>query len=162
MIATFVEVCAGVAADVLFGRKAAYDAGIKRSTMMRYQYLGLIVSAFTAGVVFWLIINYLPLGSSSLFASKAQSRKLLIFARQFDWNVLVAGATFGFFLDKIRINSMLVLGGLLMPLNMSISLVFGGFLASFTNKRQEWEPFWSGVFAANSLWMIFKAVICRT
>ena len=142
LIATFVEVSGGVAADVLFGRKAAYEAGINRTTMMWYQYLGLVVSSLTAGVVFWLLINHLHLGSAALFAQKAQSRKLLIFAQQFNWYVLIIGAIFGFILDKVKINSMLVLGGLLMPLNMSISLVFGGFLTKLVKKREEWEPFW--------------------
>lgn len=161
MIATFVEVCGGVTADVLFGRKAAHMAGINRTTMMWYQYLGLAISSVVAGIVFWVLINHLHLGSDALFAQKAQSRKLLIHAQQFNWYVLLVGAVFGFFLDRIRINSMLVLGGLLMPLNMSISLVFGGFLTTFVKKREDWEPFWSGVFTANSMWMIIRAVMLR-
>jgi len=129
--------------------------------MMWYQYLVLVISSVTAGVVFWLLINHLHLGSPALFAQKAQSRKLLIYAQHFDWYVLLIGAVFGFVLDKLRVNSMLVLGGLLMPLNMSISLVFGGFLTMLVKKRQDWEPFWSGVFTANSIWMIVKALITK-
>ena len=52
----------------------------------------------------------------------------------------------------------MVLGGLLMPLNITIGLVIGGLATLFVKDKEEYFPFWSGVFAANSLWMIFQAL----
>lgn len=158
LVATFVEMCGGVAADILFGRKMARLAEVDRRTVRWYQYGGLIVSSLVIGIVFWLLINHLQLGSPQLFAYKAQSRQLLIHARQFDYLVLLLGAAFSFFLKYIRVNPILVLGGLLMPINISIGLIFGGILTSFVKDREEWEPFWSGVFASNSIWMLLRSV----
>ncbi len=159
LVAAFVEICSGVAADVLFGRKMAHMLNIDRRLVYVFQVFGLIVSSLTIGIVFWVLINHFQLGSPQLLAYKAQSRQLLIHARQFDYYVLVLGALFSLVLKYCRINPTLVLGGLLMPINISLGLIFGGALTFFVAKRQDWEPFWSGVFASNSIWMLIRAVI---
>lgn len=157
-IATFVEISGGVAADVLFGRKLAQLSGISSARMRRYQLLGLVISSISIGVVFWFLINHFGLGSSELFAYRAQSRQLLIQAQQFDYMVVIVGAVFGFVLQQLSLNPMLVLGGLLMPLDITCGLVFGGILAFFARDKEEWYPFWSGVFASNSLCMLLRAL----
>ncbi len=159
IIATFVEISGGVATDVLFGRKMGAMANISRSQLKRYQLLGLLVSSLVIGIIFWLLINRFGLGSENLFAQRAQARALLINVRTFDYYVLILGAVFGYFLKKIKMNPMLVLGGLLMPINYSLGLIFGGLLTLFTKNREGWEPFWSGVFAANSIWELVKTLL---
>ncbi len=159
LIATFVEISGGVAADILFGRKLAQLSGISSATMRRYQLLGLVISSLSIGVIFWLLINQFGLGSAQLFAYRAQSRQLLIQAQQFDYYVLLVGALFGLILQKINLNPMLVLGGLLMPLDMTFGLVVGGFLAAVVKDKEEWYPFWSGVFATNSIIMVLRAIL---
>jgi len=158
LIATFVEISGGVAADVLFGRKLAQLSDISRATMRRYQLLGLLISSCSIGIIFWLLINHFGLGSPELFAYRAQSRQLLIQAQQFDYTVLGIGALFGLLLQKINLNPMLVLGGLLMPLDMTFGLVVGGLLAMAARDKEEWYPFWSGVFASNSIIMLLRAI----
>jgi len=158
-IATFVEIAGGVAADVLFGRKLAQLSDISHATMRKYQLLGLVVASICIGAVFWLLINHFGLGSPELFAYRAQSRQLLIQAQHFDYMVLLLGALFGMLLQKIHLNPMLVLGGLLMPLDITLGLVAGGFLALMSADNEEWYPFWSGVFASNSLCMLLRAII---
>jgi hypothetical protein len=156
IIATFVELCGGVATDVLFGRKMAHMAGISRLQVRRYQLLGLVVSSLTAGIVFWLLVHKFGLGGEPLFAQRSQARALLINVAHFDWLVLAIGGIFGFILKKCKLNPMLVLGGLLMPLTYSIGLIVGGVWSYAVKDRQEWEPFWSGVFAANSITELAK------
>lgn len=158
-IATFVEAACGVTADILFGRKMAQLAGIGRTVICRYQFLGLVVSCIALGIVFWFLINHLHLGSTELFAAKAQSRQLLIHAKQFDYYVLLIGALFSALLQWVKVNPTLVLGGLLMPINMSVGLIFGGMLTLLCKNREDWEPFWSGVFASDSLIVLIKAVV---
>ncbi|MDR3551442.1 MAG: OPT/YSL family transporter [Candidatus Babeliales bacterium] len=158
-IAAFVEICGGVAVDVLFGRKLARCADISRSKMERFQWLGLFISALTVGAVFLVLINQFGLGSSELFALKAQNRQLLINAHSFNLYVLLFGFIFGFILKEIKINPSLVLGGILMPINMSLGLIVGGLCALFTTDRERWYPFWSGVFASNSIWMLIRAIL---
>lgn len=158
-IATFVELSGGVAADILFGRKIAHLAHIPAAKIKAYQYLGLIVSALAIGGIFWLLIHRFTLGSPELFAYKAQSRQLLIDVKSFDYYILLIGMVFGVLLKYSKTNPMLVLGGLLMPLNISVGLIIGGFATRLVKDKQEWYPFWSGVFAANSVWMLVKALL---
>ena len=159
LISTLVEVCGGVTTDVLFGRKLAQLAGIDRSLMKRYQYFGLLISSLIIGIVFWLLVSRFQLGSDQLFAQKAQGRQLLVAVRQFDPYVLLIGALFGFLLQKIKVNPALVFGGLLMPINLVVGLVLGGLCTMCTSDKEEWFPFWSGVYAANSIWMLLQAII---
>ncbi len=159
LVATFVEISCGIAADILFSRKMAYLMDLDRKEVGLMQLLGLIVCSLSLGIIFWFLISHFQLGSPELFAYKAQSRALLIDVKQFDYIALILGALFSYGLSYMRVNSMLVLGGLLMPINISLGLIFGGFLTVFVKNREEWEPFWSGIFAANSLWMLLKAVI---
>lgn len=158
-MATFVEIAGGVATDVLFGRMSARIVGANQERVRRYQYLGLIIASLSIGVIFWLLIKSLGLGTTQLFAQKAQARRLLIDAQHFDFIVLAVGAVFGFILKKIKVNPTLVFGGLLMPLSLSLGLIVGGMATKLVKDREEWDPFWSGVFAANSLWMLVKAAI---
>lgn len=161
-VALFVEVCGGVAYDILCGRMIAQKSNVDVVSVKRYQYLGLCVSSMVVGLLFWVLINACQLGSAELFAYKAQSRSLLINALMhgngFNGYVLVLGFLFSFVLSKLSINPLLVLGGLLMPLNLSIGLIFGGMLTYLVKDREQWEPFWSGVFAANSVWMLLRVL----
>ena len=159
IIATFVEITCGVAADVLFGKKMGYLAQIPSKQLKRFQLFGLLISVLTIGIIFWLLINYFGLGSEDLFTQRAQVRALLINVQSFNSYVLILGGIFGYLLKKLHANPMMVLGGLLMPLNYSLGLIVGGILTKFTQQREEWEPFWSGVFAANSLWELIKTFI---
>lgn len=157
-IATFVEMSGGVAADILFGRKLAQLSDISHAKMREYQLLGLFVASASIGIVFWLLINHFGLGSPELFAYRAQSRQLLIQAKQFNLVVVGIGALFGLFLQQVRLNPMLALGGLLMPLDMTIGLVVGGLLAAIVADKEEWYPLWSGIFAGNSICMLLRAL----
>jgi hypothetical protein len=157
-IATFVEVCCGVAVDVLFGRKMARMADTPRNAVRKAQLLGIVVSSIVVGIIFWLLIKRFSLGSCELFAQRSQSRALLVQAGSFNMYILLIGSIFGYMLKYIRMNPMMVLGGLLMPLNVSLGLIIGGFAALCTKNKEEWYPLWSGVFAAHSLWMVYQAL----
>lgn len=163
VLVTFVGLVGGVATDILFGRKLARLANVSLVRIKRYQYLGLLVSALSVGIVFWLLINHFGLGSKELFAYRAQNRGLLIDvlrnAKSFNLYVLILGFLFGYIVQKMKISPMLVLGGLFMPINVSLGLVIGGFGAFLTKNKEKWFPFWSGVYAANSIWMLIRAIL---
>lgn len=154
-VAAFVEIAGGVACDVLFGRKMAQLAEIEKKSILFYQWLGLIVSSIVIGIVFWLLIYNFSIGDA-LPVSKAASRALLINVQSFDLTVLIIGFIFGYLLTFLKVNPMLVLGGILMPTNLSLVLIAGGLSTYLTEDKEKFYPFWSGVFAANSLWMILK------
>ena len=111
------------------------------------------------GGIFWLLINHFGLGTPELFAQKAKNRELLVAIKQFDWHILLMGFGYGYLLRRVHINPSLVLGGILMPINVSLGLVIGGLSTYLVQDKEEWYPFWSGVFASNSLWMLFRSIL---
>lgn len=158
LVATFVEIACGVAADSLFGRKMATLGHIHHKKIVVYQWLGLIVSAASCGIIFWLLIQHFGLGSSDLIVIRAQSRALLVQAFHFDYVVILLGILFGFLLTLIKVNPVLVIGGLLMPVDTSLQLLVGGMMTYLVADKEKYYPFWSGVFATSSLWMILKTL----
>jgi hypothetical protein len=159
LVSTFVELCGGVTVDALFGAKAGILGEIHERKVMWYQLLGLLVTAVSIGAVFWFLINHFGLGSIQLLSQKAQGRALLIRAHEMNFVVLVAGVLYATLLQKLKISPFLVLGGLAMPLDFSIILILGGCAARLLPSAEEWESFWSGVFAIGSLSMLIQALL---
>lgn len=158
ILATFVEACGGIATEGLFGRKAGMLAGVDAKKIVKYQILGLVICSITVGIVMWLLMTHFQLGSEQFFAERAQVRALLVNAAHFDYYVLACGAAFGLVLKLLKCNAMLVLGGLLMPVSLTIGLVIGGLSSLVVGKEVDYEPLCSGMLAANSLCMIIQAL----
>ncbi len=161
MVATFVEVCGGVAAELLFGLKTASLAQLDSKEVKRYQIMGIIVGSIAVAVAFWFLVTHFQLGSEQLFAQRAQGRALIIQAGNFDFKVLGFGMLFGMVLHFVKINSMLVLGGLLMPLSTILPLVIGGTISLYVTKKERFEPLCAGMYATLSIWMIITALLGR-
>lgn len=160
IVSVFVEVAGGVACDALFGRKLAQLAGVEKKKIVFYQWLGLVTSALFIGLIFWILIVQFGIGPElGLPVQKAWSRSLLINMNSFNWIVMIVGAVVGAIISRLGVNPVLMLGGLLMPINFSIILIAGGLSANLVKNKEQFYPFFSGVFAANSLWMIIRAFI---
>lgn len=158
VISLFVACAGGAAVDMLFSHVYVHELGGSAKALWRYQYIGLWVGALVCGIAFLFFVTHFPLGSSVLFAHKAQTRALLFTYAHFDVTVLMLGALFGALLTWLRCDPLFVLGGILMPLNLSVGLITGGLLSLCVTSRERYEPFWSGVFAANSMWMMVKVL----
>ena len=156
LVATFVEIAGAVAVDYMFGQKVAREARIPKSKMMRYQLFGLCSSAVLIGFILFFLITHLGLGSSELVASRAQSRALLAHAFDFNLTVMTFGFLFGYALHLLHINSILVFGGLLMNLDIALILIAGGLSTYLVKNKESHYPFFSGVYATNSLWMFLR------
>ncbi len=156
IVATFVEIAGVVAVDMMFGQKVAQLGNISKKKMLLWQWLGLLISAITIGVIFILLINHFGLGSSELIASRAQSRAVLVQAFNFNYWVMILGFIFSYSLKFIGVNPTLVFGGLLMGLDTSLMLIAGGLSTYLVKDKEEHYPFWSGVYATNSIWIFIK------
>ncbi len=160
MVAAFVEIAVGVASDVLFGRKMANLASIEHKQIVAYQLLGLIVSSALVGIVFWLLISCVGIGPyGELPVNKAYTRALLISINSFDIPALAMGIVFGYLLKFTKVNPTLILGGILMPPQYSLMLILGGLSTYLVKDREKIYPLCSGMFAANSLWMLLKTFL---
>jgi OPT oligopeptide transporter protein len=157
LVASYVEIATGIGCAALFGRKMGHLAQIPSRLLERYQWLGLLVGSLCLGVIVWLFINHFGLTSEgALPVIRAQSRAALINVQRFDPYVVALGLLFGYLLKFAKINVTLLLGGIFMSIDYSLPLILGGLSASLVKKSEEYFPFWSGVFAANSLWMLLK------
>lgn len=160
-VALFVETSGGVACDALFGKKMGRLASIEPETIVRYQWLGLLVSSLAIGGIFLALISHFGLGNEvgALAATRSASRALLLSIKSFDLGVLSLGVGFGYLISFTKVSPALLLAGILMPLSYSLMLALGGLSTYLVKEKEEQYPFWSGVFASNSLWMLFRAFI---
>lgn len=159
VVATFVEVCAGVTTEALFGYKTGDLAQVDNKKMYQYQILGLVVSACAVAMVLYLLVTHFQLGSEQLFAQRAYARALLVNAASCDLRLLGIGVVFGYCLKFLKLNPMLLLGGLLMPLPLVVMLSVGGLLSYVVRNKGAYEPFCSGVYAANALLILVRLFI---
>jgi hypothetical protein len=160
LIAAFVEVAGGVAGDVLFGRRVAQLASIDHKKMVWAQWIGFMVSALAIGVIFWLFITHLGLGKEAgLPVIKAYNRALLINFKSFDFYVLIMGIFFGYLVKFTKINPALLLGGILMPPNISLMLILGGLVSLAVSNKEEYFPLMSGISSGNSVWLLLNALL---
>jgi len=155
-LCVFVGVAGAAAVDLLFGYKVGALTNISRSRIHRAQILGLVVTALTIGWMLWLLCSRFELGSAPLIAHRGRARALLLTSFSFNWWVLALGILYDLFLQRFRINSMLVFGGLIMPNQITIGLTIGALIHRFSNKQNKQIPFWSGVFAGDSLWVLVQ------
>ena len=156
ILATFVELVGIIAVDGMFGQKVAQLGSISRSKMWWYQGMGLLVSALSIGLIFYILITHFGLGSPELIVSRAQSRAVLVNAFSFNYIVMILGFMFSYALKLIGVNPTLVFGGLLMGLDTSLMLIAGGLSTYLVKNKEEHYPFWSGVYATNSIWIFIK------
>lgn len=161
IVSTYVEIAGGVACDALFGRKMAQLASIDKHVIQRYQWLGLLVSVLAIGAIFWVFISHFGIGlePGALVAARAANRALLVSVQSFDIGALILGVIFGYVLSFTSLNTALLLGGILSSVDTTLMLVLGGLSTYLVKEKEEWYPFWSGVFAASSLWMLVRAFV---
>ena len=154
IVCVFFNICAATASDLLFDYKIGELCKIKFDKIRRYQWLGLLITAASLGFFLWLLFTNLKIGTAELFAQRAKSRALLIMAPSFDLYAVGFGFLFGLILKKFKVSPTMVFGGVLMPNTITIGLLIGA-LGSFITKRPErFAPFWSGVFASESVWIL--------
>ncbi len=158
-ICVFVNICSGLAADLLFDYKVGELCGIAPDKIHRAQWIGLFATALCMGFFLWLLFTNFQLGSPELFAQRGKSRALLIQSINLDPRVLLFGLLYGFGIKHLRISPALTLGGILMPNSVSIGLILGGLCSKLFKSPEKHFPFWSGVFAAESLWILLNTVL---
>ncbi len=159
MLCVFFNICAALATDLLFDYKVGQLCGIDFKKIYKYQWLGLVVTSLSIGLILWLLFTNFQIGSAELFAQRSKSRALLIQSVGFDWIVLILGFLYGVLLKKFKVNPTMVFGGILMPNSLTIGLMIGAVISWFTKKSKEKQPFWSGVFAGESMWILISMLL---
>lgn len=153
-LCVFVSAAIVTTADILFDYKIGELCSVDMKKINKYQWLGVAVTALGLGFLLWLLFSNLQLGTAELFAQRGRARALLIQSFDFNWTVLLFGLLYGLILKRLRVNPAMVFGGVLMPNGLTIGLVIGALGTLFVKKSDEQLPFFSGIFAAESLWLV--------
>jgi hypothetical protein len=159
IVATFVELCCGIAASIMSGRKIQMLNGVDKKKIIVAQVVGLVTAALVISILLWRLSLVTGLGQPPLIAQKAYTRALLVKSHEFNGFVMILGMIFSWLLQKLKINAVLVISGLVMPFEYIIPLVVGGTTSLFIVHRENYYPFWSGVFAMASLLMLMKLIL---
>lgn len=159
LVSLFVSVAGGVAVDLMFGRKLAQLIDLNKREVVWMQIIGLAVSALVFGFVFIKFVQVVQLGSLDLVAQRARARALLLSIHNLNYVLLILGGIFGYIIEYCGMKSLLVFTGLLFPVDFSLMLILGGSLTYIAQDKEEWDPFWSGVFAAASLCMFARGFL---
>jgi hypothetical protein len=154
----FFNICAAAASDLLFDYKTGELGGLDQKKMYRYQWIGLIATALSIGVILWLLFSHLQLGSEALFAQRGKAKALLLQSLYFDKYIVLMGILFGWVLKKFKLSPTMVFGGLIMPNSVSIGLMIGSLGTLLTKHTEKYQPLCAGILAAESLWILISIV----
>ncbi len=161
IVCVFFDICAATASDLLFDYKIGDSCALSRKDMFSYQWIGLIVTAASIGIIFWLLFTHLHLGSEALFAQRGKAKALLLQSLCFDKYIVFCGILFGWLLKRLKLSSTMVFGGLIMPNSISIGLILGGIGTKFVKKPENLQPLCAGILASESLWTIIT-ILAKT
>ena len=155
-VALFVELCGGIATDLMFSFKAAQLAEISRKKVIGFQLFGLVVGACATAVTFYCLVTHFQLGSEQLFALRGLNRALLMQVVSFDYYAIACGSVLGYSLKLCKINPVFVLSGFLMAPSLSLMLIAGGMIARMVTKSTRFEPFFAGIYSVNALMVLMR------
>jgi len=161
ILSSFVEVACGVAVDLMFGRKIASFCNIDENEVDKAQIIGIIASSISISIITYFLISKIGIGANGLIAQRSYTRALTVKFNNFDFYAIIAGSLFGALLNDLNINSIMVLGAFLMPLNWSIFLLIGGLLSYILNNKNKeyYDLFFSGIFSSNSIFITIIKII---
>jgi hypothetical protein len=147
ILCLFASISIAAGTSFMFNKKIGELVNIENSFILKSQF---------AGIVFLFLFNRLELGTPALFAQRGQSRAML--AQAFNLNIpsLFIGFVCLLFLRLFKISEMLVFSALIMPIQMSLSMLLGSVVALLCEKTKESDFFFAGIFSGESLYVIIS------
>ncbi|MFH0898972.1 MAG: hypothetical protein V1855_05310 [bacterium] len=158
-ICVFFNVCAATCSDFLFDCKTGSFCDLKRTSIHLAQWIGLLVTSLSIGIIMYLLFTHLTLGSDQLVAARGRSRALLVQTLNLDMYVVGLGFLYGVILKKMKISPTMTFGGIIMPNHLTIGLIFGGLISLLPRDKEKYIPFCSGVFASGALWILISILL---
>jgi hypothetical protein len=161
-LSVFSAVVMAAASNLIFQYKVGDLNQIDRKTIHKHQWIGLILTAIVIGACFWLLLSNLQIGSEELFCQRGRTRALLVQSLNFDPIILLLGSIFGWLVKQLKLSPTMVFGGILMQNSLTVGLLIGALIAKLTPNQENAQPFWSGIFSGESIWimltLLFKAI----
>lgn len=139
-VGAFVCIASAISGDTSQDLKTGY---LVKSTP-KYQQIGEIIGVITSGLVMGIIMYMLKDGiiSKELNAPQANLMHIVVngvLGGSMPWALVIFGALMSLCVELLGINSLAFACGLYLPLSLSTTIMAGGLIRYFTDKRKE-EP----------------------
>lgn len=165
-----------VAGDISQDLKTGYLVGGTPWKQQVAMMIGVLASGLVMGYILTLLDNAYGMGSAELPAPKAMLMKILaegILNGNLPWDLIFIGVSIAVVVEFMGLNSLVFAVGLYLPLNISATVMFGGFVRMIVNgvikRKKEKEEgnariergtlFASGLIAGESLLGVVIAFI---
>jgi hypothetical protein len=150
----FITICMASAASLIFQYKIGTDHNFDHKTIHVNHVIGLLMTTLVIGGCVWIILSAVTLGSPELFAQRGRSRALLAQSLTFEPIILLLGMLFGWAIKMMKLSPTMVFGGILMPNYLTLGLLAGAAASTLTKQKEHYDPFFSGVFTGEALWIL--------
>lgn len=162
LICVFAGISFASAANLITQYQIAETQEIKKEQMFFKQIFAILICTIITGFLLLLIFKNFQLGSAQLFAQRGFSKALLLNSLNMDPILIAIGICIGLTLNFFRIKSMIVFGSLVMPLALSLSLIFGATVNKISKGYNKINQIATGIFAGESIfvtfWILFRTI----
>ncbi|MBC1500517.1 oligopeptide transporter, OPT family [Listeria weihenstephanensis] len=136
-VAAIVCTALAVAGDISQDLKTGYLVGGTPWKQQVAMMIGVIASGLVMGYILTLLDNAYGMGSEALPAPKAALMKILaegILNGNLPWTLIFIGVSIAVVIEFLGMNSLVFAVGLYLPLNISATVMFGGFVRLIVNQ----------------------------
>lgn len=171
-IGSIICIIAAMSGDTSQDLKTGYILGATPKKQQIGELIGAVVSAFTIGGVLILLNNAWGFGTTELSAPQATLMKMItegVMDGNLPWTLVFIGAFIAIVIELLGISSLPVAIGLYLPLELSTTIMIGGVIRWFVDKKSKAGEknneagkgilFCSGMIAGEGLVGIILAII---
>ncbi|MBC1512674.1 OPT family oligopeptide transporter [Listeria booriae] len=136
-VAAIVCTALAVAGDISQDLKTGYLVGGTPWKQQLAMMIGVMASGLVMGYILTLLDNAYGMGSEALPAPKAALMKILaegILNGNLPWTLIFIGVAIAVVIEFLGMNSLVFAVGLYLPLNISATVMFGGFVRLIVNQ----------------------------
>ncbi|EUJ46832.1 OPT family oligopeptide transporter [Listeria riparia] len=136
-VAAIVCTALAVAGDISQDLKTGYLVGGTPWKQQVAMMIGVMASGLVMGYILTLLDNAYGMGSEALPAPKAALMKILaegILNGNLPWTLIFIGVAIAVVIEFLGLNSLVFAVGLYLPLNISATVMFGGFVRLIVNQ----------------------------
>lgn len=171
-IGSVICIIAAMAGDTSQDLKTGYILGATPNKQQTGELIGSVISAFTIGGVLILLDKAWGFGTPELSAPQATLMKMIIegvMDGNLPWGLVFIGVFIAIFIEILGISVLPVAIGLYLPLELSTTIMFGGIIRWFVDKKAAGKDknndsssgilFCSGMIAGEGLVGILLAIL---
>jgi putative OPT family oligopeptide transporter len=140
-VGAFVCIAAAIAGDTSQDLKTGFLVGATPRLQQLGEFVGVIVSALTMGMVMYLLKDAIV--SGDLPAPQANLMRLVVdgvMGGTLPWNLVFCGMFIALTVELLGINSLAFAVGLYLPMSLSVPIMAGGLIRFFVEMKKDNDP----------------------